>query len=216
MRWLLREYLAMPGLSLTPLQLRRLLALDEAACDALVELLTRAGYLMRREDGRCVRPPRIELAAWRRAVQTALSDTQIGKEVAMSPNDEDHWVDAGAGRLASAVEIDRILCPIDFSANSLRALTHAIAIARRHGSSITALHVLEAGVGTTEVHEADVLDRLHEFVKSTDQGPVYIEAVVTRGSIGLESWNTQSLLRPTCSWSDQDDGPTTSASLWNQ
>ena len=39
------------------------------------------------------------------------------------------------------IEIRRILCPIDFSEFSRRALDHAIAIARRYRSTVTALHV---------------------------------------------------------------------------
>jgi nucleotide-binding universal stress UspA family protein len=39
------------------------------------------------------------------------------------------------------IEIRRILCPIDFSDSSRRALDHAIAIARWYGASLTVLHV---------------------------------------------------------------------------
>ena len=39
------------------------------------------------------------------------------------------------------VSIKRILCPVDFSEFSLRALDRAVAIARSHGASIRALHV---------------------------------------------------------------------------
>ena len=39
------------------------------------------------------------------------------------------------------IEIRRILCPVDFSDYSRRALDHAIAIARWYESTVTALHV---------------------------------------------------------------------------
>lgn len=39
------------------------------------------------------------------------------------------------------IEMKRILCPIDFSDGSRRALDHAFALARWYGASITALHV---------------------------------------------------------------------------
>jgi nucleotide-binding universal stress UspA family protein len=39
------------------------------------------------------------------------------------------------------IEIKRILCPIDFSDYSRRALDHAVAVARSHNSTITLLHV---------------------------------------------------------------------------
>jgi nucleotide-binding universal stress UspA family protein len=38
------------------------------------------------------------------------------------------------------IEIRRILCPIDFSDYSRRALDHAVAIARWYGSTITVMH----------------------------------------------------------------------------
>lgn len=40
------------------------------------------------------------------------------------------------------VQIRRILCPIDFSETSRRALEHAVAIARWYESQVTALHVI--------------------------------------------------------------------------
>jgi nucleotide-binding universal stress UspA family protein len=39
------------------------------------------------------------------------------------------------------IEIRRILCPVDFSDCSRRALDHAMAMARWYGSKVTALHV---------------------------------------------------------------------------
>lgn len=42
------------------------------------------------------------------------------------------------------IEIRRILCPIDFSDYSRRALDHAVAIARWYDSSVTVLHVFSA------------------------------------------------------------------------
>src|SRR4026209_2424097 len=42
---------------------------------------------------------------------------------------------------AVMIEIRRILCPVDFSDYSRRALDHAIAIARWYESTVTALHV---------------------------------------------------------------------------
>ena len=42
------------------------------------------------------------------------------------------------------IEIRKILCPIDFSDYSRRALDHAVAIARWYDSRITVLHVFSA------------------------------------------------------------------------
>ncbi len=41
------------------------------------------------------------------------------------------------------VQFHRILCPVDFSESSLRAVAHAIAMAREPGAHLTLLHVIE-------------------------------------------------------------------------
>src|SRR6187455_2143964 len=40
------------------------------------------------------------------------------------------------------IQLDRILCAVDFSEFSRRALDHALSVARGYGSTITALHVV--------------------------------------------------------------------------
>jgi nucleotide-binding universal stress UspA family protein len=40
------------------------------------------------------------------------------------------------------IQLKRILCPVDFSAFSRRALDHALSVARSHRSTVTALHVV--------------------------------------------------------------------------
>jgi nucleotide-binding universal stress UspA family protein len=44
------------------------------------------------------------------------------------------------------IEISRVLCPVDFSACSRRALDYAIGIARWYGAKVTALHLHQAVV----------------------------------------------------------------------
>ena len=59
------------------------------------------------------------------------------------------------------IEIQRILCPIDFSDHSRRALDHAMAIARWYKSTVTVLHVFSpaplAGFGPTSAFAPVVL-----------------------------------------------------------
>ena len=45
------EYEEMPGLRLTPWQMQRLWDLPSSTCDAAVEMLTSAGYLLRTPEG---------------------------------------------------------------------------------------------------------------------------------------------------------------------
>lgn len=182
MRWLLSEYLAMPGLSLTVPQMQRLLSLDQPACEALVALLFRTGCLMRRADNRCVRSQRMELTEWRRAVEAVLSGART-LEAAFGGLPEHRMPFSDSPLSAPPQEIDRILCPIDFSDDSRRALMHAIGIARQYRSSITAVHVMEQRAAAGGAQEDDLLDRLRDFVHGVDNGAVYVEAVVTRGSV---------------------------------
>jgi nucleotide-binding universal stress UspA family protein len=99
------------------------------------------------------------------------------------------------------IEINRILCPIDFSDFSRRALDYAVGIARWYGSRITALHVYPIGIpsaavapGAPMVIEPVVLsapDRLQlqrelaAFVDA-ERGGVPIETEVREGSVWRE------------------------------
>ena len=40
------------------------------------------------------------------------------------------------------LQINRVLCPVDFSEFSRHALDHAVAIARQYGGRVTALYVI--------------------------------------------------------------------------
>jgi len=73
LRRILHEYVALPGLSLTPNQVKRLLAQDEQGCQHVLASLEEAGCVIRRPmDGRYVRPPEVDLGVWRRAVHEVL------------------------------------------------------------------------------------------------------------------------------------------------
>jgi nucleotide-binding universal stress UspA family protein len=93
------------------------------------------------------------------------------------------------------IEIDRILCPIDFSDVSRRALRHAIATARWYGSRLSVLYVLPflpaidiipslAGDPARQVRLASVdlrslQDRVRRFVAEAAPGHVPIDVLVT-------------------------------------
>jgi len=73
LRRILREYVELPALSLTPSQVKRLLAQDEHGCQHVLASLEEAGCVIRRPmDGRYVRPPEVDVAVWRGAVQDVL------------------------------------------------------------------------------------------------------------------------------------------------
>jgi nucleotide-binding universal stress UspA family protein len=61
------------------------------------------------------------------------------------------------------IQINRILCPIDFSECSYRALRHAMAVARWYGASVTVLHVF-TNVPNMEVPGVPLADPDHELL----------------------------------------------------
>lgn len=98
------------------------------------------------------------------------------------------------------IDIRRILCPIDFSEFSRRALDHAIAIARWYGSTVTALHVFSpapvpafgpgfAGfepIVLTDVDRHQLLAHTKEFVAAESAPGVAIETVLREGNSAVE------------------------------
>lgn len=57
------EYIEMPGLRLTPAQAQRLWGLDRVACDALLDALVDAKFLLRTRDGAFVRSDQVRAAS---------------------------------------------------------------------------------------------------------------------------------------------------------
>ena len=98
------------------------------------------------------------------------------------------------------IEIRRILCPIDFSDYSRRALDHAIAIARWYESTVTALHVFSpapvaaygpgqvpfAPIVLTVVDRAQLLADTKAFIEAESAPGVAIEAVAREGQTAAE------------------------------
>ena len=142
-----------------------------------------------------------------------LSDPTESESGVLNVNGVEGWVssetgwpapssESGGRRMQEAVmiEIRRILCPVDFSDYSRRALDHAIAIARWYQSSVTALHVFSPaliapyGPGPI-VFEPIVLapadrDQLladtKAFIEAEAAPGVAIEAVLREGNTAAE------------------------------
>ncbi len=74
------------------------------------------------------------------------------------------------------IDIDRILCPTDFSESSVYALSYALAIAARHGATVELFHVTEIsayahdppleGDSPGETFEDRLWGRLREMAES--------------------------------------------------
>jgi nucleotide-binding universal stress UspA family protein len=98
------------------------------------------------------------------------------------------------------IEIRNILCPIDFSEYSRRALDHAVAIARWYDSSITVLHVYSATpvaayapgspiLESTALTPADVEQLTAHATRCVDAahvGELPVEVVIAEGNIVAE------------------------------
>jgi nucleotide-binding universal stress UspA family protein len=108
----------------------------------------------------------------------------------------------GAARTQETVmiEIRRILCPVDFSEHSRRALDHAIAIARWYESTVTALHVFSAApvaaygpgpmvfepIVLTPVDRDQLLADTRRFVEAESAPGITIETLVREGNAAAE------------------------------
>lgn len=93
-------------------------------------------------------------------------------------------------------EIRRILCPVDFSENSRRALRHAVAIARYNKATVTVLHVFSPApvaafgpgpvafepIVLTDIDRDQLLSDVKAFADSEGAPGVSVEALVRDGS----------------------------------
>ena len=98
------------------------------------------------------------------------------------------------------IEIRNILCPIDFSEYSRRALDHAVTIARWHDSSITVLHVYSStpvaayapgspileSTALTPVDIEQLTAHATRFVDAADVGEISVEVVIVEGNTAAE------------------------------
>ena len=90
------------------------------------------------------------------------------------------------------IEIRRILCPVDFSDHSRRALDQAIAIARWYESTVTVLHVfspapvVEFDPGPVVYDRDQLLADTKAFAEKESAPGITIEALVREGNTATE------------------------------
>jgi nucleotide-binding universal stress UspA family protein len=98
------------------------------------------------------------------------------------------------------IEIRQILCPVDFSDHSRRALDHAMAVARWYRSTVTALHVVSpapvaayvpgpvvlAPMVLTSVDRERLLADIRALIQTEAAPGVAIDALVREGSPAAE------------------------------
>jgi len=88
------------------------------------------------------------------------------------------------------VDFRRVLCPVDFSRHSERALRQAFAIARRYESALTVLHVEDVmlGAARAELHRRATLvdtshDELLDFVHDVGGHEPGVDVRITAGDV---------------------------------
>jgi nucleotide-binding universal stress UspA family protein len=108
------------------------------------------------------------------------------------------------------IEIRQILCPVDMSDYSRRALDHGVAIARWYGSSITALHVFSPipmapfapgpvafePAGLTAADRDQLLAQTRAFAEREAAPGIAIDAIIREGDAAAEILACASSLKP--------------------
>jgi nucleotide-binding universal stress UspA family protein len=98
------------------------------------------------------------------------------------------------------IDITNILCPIDLSEYSHRALDHAVAIARWYDSSITVLHVYSAtpvaayapgspileSTALTPADREQLASHTARFVDAANVGEIPVEVLIVEGNVTAE------------------------------
>jgi universal stress protein A len=101
--------------------------------------------------------------------------------------------------VAAHIQIKRILVPVDFSAQSLKALHYALSFADQYGAQLTVLNVVEPAIYPSELgyipseieslHEnvmKNAKERLQELISKRLPGEILTEQQVRVGSPFLE------------------------------
>jgi len=90
----------------------------------------------------------------------------------------------GERRAAGPVDVRRILCCVDFSNNSQRALQHSVSVANAYSADLTILHVLESISDSAEVvKETDfAMDKLQQWVAPSALDPARVHLEVRLGN----------------------------------
>jgi nucleotide-binding universal stress UspA family protein len=96
------------------------------------------------------------------------------------------------------IEIQRILCPVDFSDHSRRALDYAVTLARWYSAKLTLFHVYQVvplapmvpellpGLALGPEYRHSLLRELERFAKPATDEAVPLEVVVAEGPAGTE------------------------------
>jgi len=94
------------------------------------------------------------------------------------------------------IDIQRVLCPTDFSASADHALLYAVAIAKRHGAAVELLHVAQpsayAGDAINEqgqTHGDSVRDRLRKRAEGKGEPGMTVTVNVVDGIDYMEIVN---------------------------
>lgn len=90
----------------------------------------------------------------------------------------------GTSPAGDAVDLGRILCCVDFSSHSQRALDHAVSVVKVYGADLTILHVMEHIPESANVAEETdaVVAKLQQMVAPSLIGPTRVHLEVRLGA----------------------------------
>jgi len=90
---------------------------------------------------------------------------------------------AGNGKASDPVMVRRVLCCVDFSAHSERALDHAFSVARAYAADLSVLHVLDNTPESDDVGKdtAAAMEKLQELVAAREPDPAKVDLQVRLG-----------------------------------
>jgi nucleotide-binding universal stress UspA family protein len=87
-----------------------------------------------------------------------------------------------------SVRIRRILCCVDFSPHSARAVKYALSLAAAYDSEVTILHVLDGGsdAGDVGTQTARTIENLEKLIPPADRGSTTVHFAVRPGKAYIE------------------------------
>jgi nucleotide-binding universal stress UspA family protein len=85
-----------------------------------------------------------------------------------------------------AMQIERILCPVDLDGGSRRALDYGKALASQHGADLVVLHVISESGPASPSAENEVMARLRELVDAGTDGRDGVKVLCARGNIARQ------------------------------
>ena len=99
--------------------------------------------------------------------------------------------DTGSSPAEDSIRLQGVLCCVDFSAPSVRALEHALSVAEVYGAELTVIHILEniAESANVAIETDDAMERLRRLIAPSALPPAKVHLRVGLGKAYREILN---------------------------